>query len=83
MAVAFGFSFGDFVAALELVSTIVNTLGPSSELSHKYRELVRQLYYLDDAQEKELAALRQRLLNASRLSTTSEENPEVPTASAD
>jgi hypothetical protein len=71
MAVAFGFSFGDFVAVLELVSTVVNALGQSSESSHEYRELVHQLYSLetsliqvkglhfDDAQHKELVALRQ------------------------
>jgi hypothetical protein len=43
MAVAFRFSFGDFVAALELVSTVVNALGQSSESSYEYRELVHQL----------------------------------------
>jgi Fungal N-terminal domain of STAND proteins len=71
MAVAFGFSFGDFVAALELVSTVVNALGQSSEASHEYRELVRQLYsletallqvkglHLGDSQHKDLVALRQ------------------------
>jgi hypothetical protein len=71
MAVAFGFSCGDFIAAVELVTTVVNALGQSSEASEEYRELVRQLYsletallqvkglLLDDTQHKELVALRQ------------------------
>ena len=71
MAVAFGFSCGDFIATVELVTTVVNALGQSSDASEEYRELVRQLYspetallqvkglLLDDSQHKELIALRQ------------------------
>jgi hypothetical protein len=71
MAVAFGFSCGDFIAAVELVTMVVNSLGQSSDASEEYRELVRQLYsleiallqvkglLLDDSQHKELVALRQ------------------------
>jgi hypothetical protein len=71
MSVAFGFSCGDFIAAIELVTTVVNALGQSSESSQEYRELVRQLYslelallqvkglHLDESQHHELVALRQ------------------------
>ncbi|KAF4627334.1 hypothetical protein G7Y89_g10823 [Cudoniella acicularis] len=49
MSVGFGFSAGDFIAALELVATVVDALRESGEASHKYRELVRQLYTLETA----------------------------------
>lgn len=71
MAAAFGFSCGDFIAAVELITMVVNALGQSSEASEGYRELVRQLYSLEiallqvkrlhigDSQHSELVGLRQ------------------------
>ncbi|TAQ90368.1 hypothetical protein B7494_g1329 [Chlorociboria aeruginascens] len=47
MSVGFGFSVGDFIAALELVATVVDALRESGEASSRYRELVRQLYALE------------------------------------
>lgn len=71
MAGAFGFLGGDFTAAVELVSTIVNALGQNSESSEEYRELAHQLDSLElalllvkrlhvgDSQHNELVGLRQ------------------------
>jgi hypothetical protein len=39
----FGFSVGDFVAALELVADVVDALHESGDAGKRYRELVRQL----------------------------------------
>ena len=49
MSVGFGFSVGDFIAALELVSTVIDALRQSGEASVEYRELLRQLYGLETA----------------------------------
>ena len=71
MSVGFGFSVGDFVAALELVSTVIDALRDSGQAGNEYRELLHQLYSLetaliqvkrlevDDSQHAELMALRQ------------------------
>ena len=49
MSVGFGFSAGDFIAALKLVSTVIDTLRESGDASLEYRELVRELYTLEQA----------------------------------
>ena len=71
MSAGFGFSVGDFLAALELVSTVIDALRDSGEAGNEYRELLRQLHSLetaliqvkrlevDDSQYAELVALRQ------------------------
>jgi histidinol dehydrogenase len=71
MSVGFGFSAGDFISALELVTTVVNALRESGESSTEYQALIKQLYTLesalirvkqlelDDAQHAEVVALRQ------------------------
>ena len=78
MAVGFGFSVGDFIAALELVSTVIDALRDSGTASTEYRELLRQLYSLEtallqvkrleveDAQQAELIALRQAASQCQR-----------------
>lgn len=47
MSVVFGFSAGDFIAAIELVVTVINGLRNSDNSSSGYRELVHQLYTLE------------------------------------
>jgi hypothetical protein len=71
MAAALGLIGGDFNAAVELVTTVVNALGENSEASEEYCELLRQLYSLriallrvkglhsSDSQHGELVGLRQ------------------------
>jgi hypothetical protein len=71
MSVGFGFSVGDFIAALELVATVVDALRESGESSTEFRALVTQLHTLqtalesvsrleiDDAQQGEAVALQQ------------------------
>ena len=49
MSVAFGFSAGDFIAAIELVGTVIDALRSSGNASIEYRELVRQLLSLETA----------------------------------
>ena len=44
MSVGFGFSAGDFIAALELVTTVVNALRESGDSSTEYQSLIKQLY---------------------------------------
>jgi hypothetical protein len=46
---SFGFSVGDFIAALEVISTVINALRESGESGPQYRELVSQLYSLETA----------------------------------
>jgi hypothetical protein len=70
MSVGFGFSAGDFISALELVSTIVGCLRESGSSSSEYRALISQFYTLetallrvkalklDDSQHAEVVALR-------------------------
>ncbi len=71
MSVRFGFSAGDFISALELVTTVIDALYESSLTSTEYHELVSQLnslenalwkvnqIELDESQEAEGIALRQ------------------------
>lgn len=78
MSIGFGFSLGDFVAALELVGTIVDALGDSGSASAEYRELLRVLYSretallqvkrieLDDSQRAEMIALQQAAAQCQR-----------------
>ena len=47
MSVAFGFSAGDFIAALNLVGTVIDALRDSGDASLEYRELIRELYTLE------------------------------------
>ena len=49
MPVGFGFSAGDFIAALKLVGTVIDALRDSGEVGLAYRELVRELYGLETA----------------------------------
>ena len=53
---SFGFSAGDFVAALQLVGRAINALRESGGSGSEYRELVNELYSL------ELALLRVKQL---------------------
>jgi hypothetical protein len=71
MSVGFGFSSGDFIAALKLVTTVVSALWDSEGSSTEYQALVSQLETLetvllrvqklepDDSYHVELVALRQ------------------------
>lgn len=49
MSVAFGFSVGDFIAALELIGTIIDALHAAGDSSRRYRGLIRELYSLETA----------------------------------
>jgi hypothetical protein len=66
MSVGFGFSAGDFIAALELVATVIDALRESGDASLEYREIVRQLYSLETAQNAELVALQQAAAQCQR-----------------
>jgi histidinol dehydrogenase len=78
MSVGFGFSVGDFIAALELVATVVDALRESGEASKQYRGLVRQLdslesvllrvkrLELDESQHAEHVALQQAAAQCQR-----------------
>lgn len=71
MSVGFGFSAGDFIAAIEFVGTVIDALRSSGEAGAEYRELVGQLHSLetalsqvkrlefDESQYAEVIALRQ------------------------
>ncbi|OAF55787.1 hypothetical protein VC83_00001 [Pseudogymnoascus destructans] len=71
MAAALGLVGGDFTAAVDLVTTVVNALRENREASEEYFELLRQLYSLriallrvkalhtGDSQHRELVGLRQ------------------------
>jgi Fungal N-terminal domain of STAND proteins len=63
MPVAFGFSVGDFIAALELVGTVINALRNSSKSGASFRSLINELYAL------ETALLRVKRLNIKDYST--------------
>ena len=70
-AISFGFSVGDFLAALDLVATVIDALRDSGNASSQNRELLRELYSLetalirvkrldvDDELQAEVIALRQ------------------------
>ncbi|CZR56326.1 uncharacterized protein PAC_06214 [Phialocephala subalpina] len=49
MSVGFGFSVGDFIAAIELVGTVIDALRSSGQAGSDYRELVGQLLSLETA----------------------------------
>jgi len=49
MSVGFGFSVGDFIAAIELVGTVIDALRSCSTASLEYRELIGQLLSLETA----------------------------------
>ena len=78
MSVVFGFSVGDFIAALELVATVIDAIRNSGVANTEYRELLRQLYSLetallqvkrldiDDCLHAELTALRQAAAQCHR-----------------
>jgi hypothetical protein len=78
MSVGFGFSAGDFIAAINLVSTVVNALRETGDSSGEYRELMGQLYTLetallrvkrldlDESQQAEIIALRQAAAQCQR-----------------
>ncbi|KAF7191184.1 Multistep phosphorelay regulator 1 [Pseudocercospora fuligena] len=46
---SFGFSVGDFIAALELVGTVVASLRESGGAKSQFRELLQELYTLETA----------------------------------
>jgi hypothetical protein len=46
---SFGFSAGDFIAALQVVGTLISALRESTGASAEYRELVRELNGLETA----------------------------------
>jgi hypothetical protein len=78
MAVGFGFSVGDFIAALELVGTVIDALRDSGLASAEYRELLRVLYSLEtglmqvkrleieESQRAQLIALQQAAAQCQR-----------------
>ncbi|TVY38351.1 hypothetical protein LSUB1_G002624 [Lachnellula subtilissima] len=49
MPVGFGFSVGDFIAAIELVGTVIDALQRSGSAATEYRELISQLVCLENA----------------------------------
>jgi hypothetical protein len=49
MSLGFSFSSGDFLAAIELVGTVVDALRSSSNAGAEYRELICQLLSLESA----------------------------------
>jgi hypothetical protein len=75
---SFGFSAGDFIAALELIGTVINALRESGVSGSQYRELIDQLYSLETAllqvkqleleeeQHSEYVALRQSASQCQR-----------------
>jgi hypothetical protein len=75
---SFGFSAGDFIAALELIGTVINALRESGVSGTQYRELINQLYSLETAllqvkqleleeeQRSEYIALRQSASQCQR-----------------
>ncbi|EAQ84488.1 hypothetical protein CHGG_08502 [Chaetomium globosum CBS 148.51] len=78
MSVGFGFSVGDFLAALHLVGTVIDALREASDSGAAYRELLTELFALetallhvkrldlDDGQRTEKIALRQAAAHCQR-----------------
>lgn len=78
MSVGFGFSAGDFIAALNLVTTVLKSLRDAGGSSAEYQSLISQLYALetallrvkqlevDDSQYAEVIALRQAASQCQR-----------------
>lgn len=68
---SFGFSAGDFIAALSLIDTVISSLRETSDSATQFRELVNEIYgletallrvkqlELEEAQRSEYVALRQ------------------------
>lgn len=78
MSVGFGFSAGDFIAALNLVTTVVKSLRDAGGSSAEYQSLISQLYALEstllrvkrlevnDSQYAEVIALRRAASQCQR-----------------
>ena len=78
MSVNFGFSVGDFIAAIDLVRTVIDALRESGESGAHYGQLLGQLLCLetallevkrlevDDTQHAELITLRQAAAQCQR-----------------
>ena len=78
MSVGFGFSAGDFIAALGLVKTVISALEDSGNVGAEYRELLGELrsletaligvkrLELDESQYAECIALRQAAAQCQR-----------------
>ena len=49
MSVGFGFSAGDFLAAPNLVETVIDALRETSEARTSFRSLIDELYALESA----------------------------------
>ena len=49
MSVGFGFSAGDFIAAISLIGKVVQALDNSKGARHEYKELIDELYTLESA----------------------------------
>lgn len=49
MSVGFGFSVGDFLAAPNLVETVIDALRETSEARTSFRSLIDELYALESA----------------------------------
>jgi hypothetical protein len=49
MSIGFGFSAGDFIAAITVVKSVIDALAASGQASTEYRELIRELYTLETA----------------------------------
>ena len=62
MSVGFGFSLGDFVQAMKLVSTVIDALSENGGSSSELKDLLRQLYSLETAlREVRLLEVDERL----------------------
>ncbi|APA05283.1 predicted protein [Sclerotinia sclerotiorum 1980 UF-70] len=48
MSIGFGFSVGNFIAAIDLVATVIDALRESGNSSSEFREIIRQLDALED-----------------------------------
>ena len=78
MSIGFGFSAGDFIAALNLVGTVIDALRDSGRSGCDYRDFISELYSLesallrvkrvelDDSQNAEAVALRQAASQCQR-----------------
>lgn len=78
MSVGFGFSFGGFIAAINLIGELIDAFRSSGEAGASYRELLTQLLSLktaliqvkrlevDDSQYLEVIALRQAAAQCRR-----------------
>jgi hypothetical protein len=79
MSVGFGFSVGDFLAALNLVGTVIDALREASESGAAYRDLLTELFALETAllhvkrldldegqRTEKLVALRQAAVQCQR-----------------